>query len=94
VAGTDPNAAGSPFKLQLVLLGAERRVSFTARRAEGAGYEGKQRYYALESSAGPAGPWTGIDGFTNVLGDNQAVLFQAVNPAGPVFYRGRVWLQP
>jgi len=92
VAGTDPNAAGSNFKVTVAMVGAERRVSFSALRAEGPGYEGRQRYYALESSASLSGPWIGVTGFTNILGDDQTATFQSVSPATPVFYRAKTWL--
>ena len=94
LAGTDPNTAGSNFKLSVAQVGGERRVSFAALRAEGPGYEGKQRLYALESSANPAGPWTAVPGFTQMLGDNQTVTFQSVSATSPLYYRGRTWLQP
>jgi hypothetical protein len=94
VADTDPNAAGSNFKVNVTQVGAQRQVSFNARRAEGPGYENKQRYYALESSSNPAGPWVGVAGYTNVLGDNQLVTFQSGSGASALYYRGKTWLQP
>lgn len=93
IAGTNPNDPASVFEVLLSVNGSQLQVSFQARKAEGAGYEGRSRYYSLESAADLNSPWQGVPGFTNVLGNNQAVTLShsATNP--PAFYRGRVWLQ-
>jgi len=94
VAGTDPNDTDSKFWLNVTLNSNQKQVSFLARRAQGIGYEGKTRYYALESSTSLNGsPWIGLGGFTNVLGNNQTVTYQTSITNPPAFYRGRVALQ-
>jgi len=94
VAGAVPSDPASFFKVNVALVGNERRVSFNALRAAGAGYDGRLRHYALESSANPSGPWAGVSGFSDIIGDDQIVTLQSVSSASPVYYRGRVWLQP
>jgi hypothetical protein len=56
VAGTTPNDPNSAFKLSASSAGSNRVVSFDAIQSGGIGYEGKERYYALESSSFPVGP--------------------------------------
>ena len=94
VAGTSPNTSGSGFKLTSTLVGTNRVVSFVALAAVGTGYEGRERFYALESSPTPVGPWQPVGGSSSVLATNQTVTHQSPNQSAPVFYRGRVWLQP
>jgi hypothetical protein len=94
VAGTTPADSNSVFKLQITRAGADQVVSFLAIQAQGVGYEGKQRFYALESSPSLAGPWQSVSGLSEIAGTNQTVIHQAPLQPGPAFYRGRVWLQP
>ena len=94
VAGTAPNQSGSGFRLNSSLAGGNRIVSFNAIQAQGVGYEGKQRFYALESSPAPLGPWQEVVGFAVIMATNQIVTFQSPSQAAPAYFRGRVWLQP
>lgn len=57
-------------------------------------YEGRQRFFALESSTNPTGGWIIVSNASNILGNNQNVSFSIPNTPTPAFYRGRVWLQP
>jgi hypothetical protein len=90
--GSNPNNGSALFTVNISNSGGQTLVSFLARRADGSGYEGRARYYALESSTNTVA-WTGITGFTNVLGNNQTVTFQTPSASAPAFYRGKVWLQ-
>ena len=92
-AGANPNDANTLFAVNISTSGSQTLVSFLARRADGSGYEGRTRYYSLESSTNAAGFWTGVSGFTNLLGNNQTVTFQSPSASAPAFYRGKVWLQ-
>jgi len=94
IAGTDPNDTNSVFRLTLTQNGADQWVSFFAATAQGAGYEGRQRYYAIEASTNPAGTWLAVVNASNVPGNNQQVSLLFPNAAAPAFFRGRVWLQP
>jgi hypothetical protein len=93
VAGTTPGNSNNVFKLTSSLSGSNRVVSFPATEAQGVGYEGKQRYYSLESSPSPTGPWVTVGAMANILGAGQTVTHQTTNQPAPAFYRGRVWLQ-
>jgi len=94
ISGADPFSTNSLFKLNMTVSNNQQIVSFLALRAEGAGYEGKSRYYSLETGANlTATSWIGVTGFTNLLGNNQTLLFQMTRTNSSVFYRGRTWLQ-
>jgi hypothetical protein len=93
-AGSDPDDTNSLFKLNITCSDGQKSVSFLARRAEGAGYDGRTRFYDLESAAGlNSGSWIGVAGFTNVLGNNQTITYQTSSTNPSVFYRARVSLQ-
>lgn len=93
IAGTDPNDPSSTFRLNLSLTNGLTRVSFLAVRADGVGYEGMNRSYALETAADSAsGPFQGVANFTNVPGANQIVVFEMPGTNSATFYRGKVWL--
>jgi hypothetical protein len=90
--GSNPNDPNTLFQVNIGNSGSQTLVSFLARRADGSGYEGRARYYSLESSTNTAA-WSGVTGYTNVLGNNQTVNFQRPAASAPTFYRGKVWLQ-
>ena len=90
--GSNPNNSNTLFAVNISNTGSQTLVSFLARRADGSGYEGRARYYSLESSTNTTF-WTGVTGFTNLLGNNQTVTFQSPAASAPAFYRGKVWLQ-
>ncbi len=93
VAGTDPNNPNDRFDLTITPVAPNKFISFLARTAAGAGYEGQSRYYALEFSTNAAGPWSGVPNRTNILGNNTTVSYPTAEPGATVFYRGRVRLQ-
>jgi hypothetical protein len=94
VAGTNPlNPDG--FKLLMGRTNDQTTVAFFVQRAEGPGYEGLARYYALQTATHPeAVSWQPVSGFTNIFGDNRTVVYVAPpgSPA-PQFYRGQITLQ-
>lgn len=94
VAGTDPNDTNSVFSVNVSVAASIRRITFAALRAEGAGYEGLNRYYSLEFSTNAGiSEWLGVPNFTNLVGNNQTITYEAPFSAAPVFYRGVVRLQ-
>ncbi len=93
LTGSDPNNVNSLFRLTLQPSGSQLFVSFFARQSTGVGYESSARYYSLESATNTLGPWNGLAGYTNLLGNNQTITYQRPLPTTPEFYRGRVWLQ-
>ena len=95
VSGADPSSTNGGFKLNIAVSNNMQIVSLLARRAEGVGYEGRSRFYAIETGSGlTASSWNGMAGYTNVPGNNQTLLFQTTSTNSPVFFRGRVWLEP
>lgn len=93
VAGTNPNDAASKFLLRIAPAQTNTQVSFNAVRAEGTGYEGLNRHYALERLADlRTGSWQTVPGYSDVIGANQVVVYDALNTGAPFFFRGKVWL--
>jgi hypothetical protein len=94
-AGTSPTNPADVFRLAVQRDGGGLMVSLRALAAQGAGYEGRRRYYALESAPDPAaGPWQPLTNYSRILGANQFVVYR--EPAGtnpPAFFRARVWLE-
>jgi len=94
IAGTDPNDTNDVFKVYITLIDTNEFVSFFGRLAEGAGYDGMSRHYALESSSDlTSGFWSSVPGYTNVLGENETITHTAVSAQPSLFYRARVWLE-
>jgi len=94
IYGTDPLSTNGLLKLNISVSNNQEFVSFLALRAEGAGYEGKSRFYSLERATSlTATSWAGVANLTNVLGNNQTLLFQTPNTNAPAFYRGLIWLE-
>ncbi|MBL9127968.1 MAG: hypothetical protein JNL97_09995 [Verrucomicrobiales bacterium] len=94
-AGTKPKDAGDFFRLALAHDGGNLQVGFRALRAAGIGFEGRSRYYALESTVDPVrGPWVAVENYSRIPGNDQLVTY--LEPAGtnaPAFFRARVWLE-
>lgn len=94
-AGTRPADAADVFRLAVVRDGDGLVVSLRTLAAAGAGYEGRRRYYALESAPDPAaGPWRPVENHSRIQGANQLVVYRqpgGTNP--PAFFRARVWLE-
>jgi hypothetical protein len=95
IAGTLPQSPDDTFRLALQRDGDDLLVTFRALAAHGPGYEGRQRFYALESTPDPvAGPWTPIEDLSRIPGLNQFLIhIQPPESPTPLFYRARVWLE-
>jgi len=94
VVGTHPTDATSKFLLRIAKAPTHARVSFDALQAEGMGYAGLNRHYALERLSNPdTGNWEPVPGYSDVVGVNQVVVHDALTTAERHFFRGRVWLQ-
>lgn len=97
VFGLNPlfsNAAQGPV---VGIAGGQLSLQFTAQLASGAGYSGKVRHYALESSnslESATGPWTALSGFEDVIGNGQSVSHSVALAPANQFFRLRVWLTP
>ncbi|HXJ62065.1 MAG TPA: hypothetical protein VNU68_35960 [Verrucomicrobiae bacterium] len=96
ITGTNPLDANEAFSVSIQQTAGQIQVAFVALRAEGAGYDGMTRRYSFQSSTNLAsGLWSGVAGFTNVIGNNQPLTYQfpATSAERPVFYRGSVRLE-
>jgi len=96
-AGTDPTDSNDRFTLSvsLPLPGEAVEIQWFARHAEGPGYEGKSRHYALEEASNlAANNWLELPGFENIEGNNQWMLYTGGTSNPPTFFRGKVWLEP
>jgi hypothetical protein len=95
-AGTDPGDADDWFGVDMEPTNGMISVSFLARSATGEGFLDLERRYSLYWAGllDPTG-WVCFGACSNILGADQQVRLTEPPPTnGPVFYRGRVWLQP
>jgi hypothetical protein len=94
VAGTDPLNPQSLPEVRISLQGGTPEVSFVARKAEGIGYSGKNRYYTLAkcTSLRDSG-WVSVSSATDIPAIGQTVSYKA-NPGTPTsFYRVEISLR-
>jgi Ig-like domain CHU_C associated len=95
VFGTTPLTTETPPVPVISVTAGQPILTFVAQRAVGAGYSGRTRVYALESTTNPdTGPWDGVPGFISITGDEQTVSYAP--PAGDSrrFFRLKVRLTP
>ncbi|MBL9137604.1 MAG: hypothetical protein JNK85_17165 [Verrucomicrobiales bacterium] len=96
IAGTGPNDSQ-----QVLWLGVESRspesvdVTFLAVASQGDGFEGRTRYYSLETSTDLVS-WVSVANHSRIEALNQKVVYRAPMTADgqPAFFRVRVWLEP
>lgn len=97
IAGTDPNNPLDVFNVDIeTTTNGVIQVGFQTASAQGSGYEGRSRYYALETSTNlQTGGWSSVTNFSRILGANQAVTYMSAPglASSPVFFRARVWLE-
>jgi hypothetical protein len=94
LAGTSPLSDASKFLLRIGKDLSNRRVSFDALRAEGTGFEGRTRHYALQQTTDlRTGTWEDVAGYSDVVGANQMVVYDAPGTGAPRFFRGKAWLE-
>jgi len=89
IMGTDPKA---PSLQPITLTPAADNhftLSFFARSASGAGYEGLTRIYTLEATSDLAipGSWQGVAGYTHIVGGDNTVSIPLTNDLLKKFYR-------
>jgi len=97
VAGTSPTDPNDVFRLSSTnRVDHQVQISFTAKLAQGPGYDGRTRYYSLETTTNAATPtWRAVTNYSRLQGNNQTVeyLTGITNADTPAFFRGRVWLE-
>jgi len=94
IAGTDSSASNGCLTAAL-LFGTNNllQIAFEAEKAEGPGYGGVNRYYAVDRSDSLAPvAWQSVAGYSRIASSNSAVTcsMPATNSAG--FFRVRAWL--
>jgi hypothetical protein len=95
IAGTNPNDTNDVVRLSITHTNQQPLVSFLARKAAGVGYEGRTRYYGLETSANPAvGDWMEVPEFGALPGSDEVLLLPSPGTDPSANFRVRVWLQP
>jgi hypothetical protein len=97
ILGTSPTDSNDVFRLYSTNLISSRQmqITFNTKSAQGAGYEGRTRYYALETTTNfVAGPWNTVTNYSRIMGSNQSVNYtNGFNPSAPAWFRARVWLE-
>jgi hypothetical protein len=96
-AGTLPLDASDVFRLAVLSDEPGKiQVQFRALAPVGPGYDGRHRYYALESRTNlMTGAWQPVENHRRIQGANQWVEFEqrVVGDEPPPFFRARVWLE-
>ena len=94
VAGTDATNGASAFRLDTLLGNGRSLVTFLTIGAGADEPEGQARYYSLESSTDAvAGAWSGVAGWTNILGAGQRVTYtNQADGTRLILFRGQTWL--
>lgn len=93
IAGTNPNEPGSALVVSIESSEGILWVSFPARQAEGAGYEGLTRYYTLRSATDLAEGWSDVEGYTRVAPGTTDVVYALLSSGDPGFFHVVVWLE-
>jgi glucuronoarabinoxylan endo-1,4-beta-xylanase len=96
VFGTSPTSPNNGPILSPSTAGGNFTFSFTANQASGPGYSGLRRYFDVETTNDPANAmsWSGVPGYTNIVGVNQSVTLIQPLTGGPRFYRLNVNIKP
>ncbi len=95
VAGTHAADSNDMLRVAITMSNGVPIVVFYGRAADGPGYEGLLRRYAIETAGGwPTGGWVCVDGCSNLIGSNRWVAVPVPPPTnGPIrVQRARVWL--
>ena len=85
----------APHLLATVISGLNYTLKFVTIQASGLGYTGQNRYYDVQTTTDLASPlsWTGLSGYTGILGSGQTVSMPLPFTTGSHFYRLSIRLQ-
>lgn len=93
IAGTSASNPADYLTIHVEMVDGQCRVSFTATRAEGPGYEGVQRKFAIEATSnGAFTAWAPVNGMP-VTGANQIVELAPVANEMVSAFRLKCWLE-
>jgi hypothetical protein len=93
LAGTNPNDPESLFVADVQWVAGQVTIVFSRRSAAGVGYEGRSRFYALQSCEDVDGVWEDVPGYARLPGDGQTTAYVPPAGAAAAFYRAQVWLE-
>jgi hypothetical protein len=92
--GSAPLVAQASLLTTSIPSAGQLQISFTARAATGAGYHGRTRRYAIETTADPSASWALLAGFENIVATGQRVNAAVPTSSTKRFYRVKTWLTP
>lgn len=93
IAGTAATDEAEVLKIHAVMVDGQCRIVFTATKAEGPGYEGVQRVFAIEATTnGAFTGWSHVSGMP-VTGANQVVEWTPPVAEVVSAYRLKCWLE-
>ncbi|MBN1672820.1 MAG: lamin tail domain-containing protein [Kiritimatiellae bacterium] len=93
VAGTNPTQGADWFGVNAAMSDGHVAVRFPTVAADGPGYEGLTRHYALERCSGMnAWDWAAVPGYEDIVGTGQTVTYSSADGVA-CMYRARVWLE-
>ena len=95
IAGTDPTTNASMLNLEIDCSGSNVLVGIPTLDADGTGYTGYNRYYALQACGllqGVQG-WLTVPGCDRIPGNGNTHSYTNQLPGTVDFWRARVWLE-
>ena len=89
IAGTDPTNPASAFGLTITMAGGTGVYVSVETIAAGPEYDGRSRYYTLESASNlTPGVWISPPGWSNLLGVGQMLIWtNETDSSAPAFFR-------
>jgi len=97
IFGTSPQSGEGQLVPVVSQATPQLNVSFQAASANGTGYTGKTRHYAIQATDDLTLPssWSDVAGFTDIIGNDQMVNASIpADGATKKFYRISTWLTP
>ena len=95
ILGTSSTSPNIAQPLVPSVSGTNFSFSFTATAASGVGYAGRSRFYDVQTSGTLGNPasWSGLSGYTGILGAGQTVTVTQPLTPSPRFFRLKTNLQ-
>ena len=95
IIGGDPGTADQALAVQTTLLNGALIIRLPTRAADGPGYTGMMRCYALEQAGAedPSTPWSVAPGCERIVGAGQTIVHTVPDTAVPLRFRARAWLE-